>query len=297
MCQFNRCLSARPVRPILLTTPRRTPLKASQLLDADWNHWPDGPEPDAIARTVAQEGFAGIEIGVYRSGVELSADRCEALWALPDAHGLRVGMVLYSLPAERWPRGALSCPDAADDVVAESRRIAAIAATFELRVIGLWPGADVVGADRDAFVDGLRRAVAAAAASGVTLAVEPKPGTLVADSQQARELCEAIDGLAVLLDTGHAFSGGEDPAASIRALADRLHHVHLGDADPGKPDDDLPCGRRHDFGAVVAALDEIGYAGAATLDLYGFTSSGGATGAEAARESRAHLATAGWDVS
>ncbi len=97
-----------------------------------------------------------------------------------------------------------------------------------------------------------------------------------------------MPGLGVLLDTGHAHASGEDPAQAVRALGDLLLHVHLGDAAPGGGDDDLPCGRLHDFSDVVAALDAT-YSGSASFDLYGAVSAGGLTAAQAVRESCDHV--------
>ena len=65
--------------------------------------------------------------------------------------------------------------------------------------------------------------------------------------------------------------------------------MHLGDAELGGGDDDLPCGRLHDLGTFVAALDATGYAGTASFDLYGAVSTGLMTGEQAVRESRDHV--------
>jgi sugar phosphate isomerase/epimerase len=78
----------------------------------------------------------------------------------------------------------------------------------------------------------------------------------------------------VLLDTGHAFAAGEDPAAVVRRLGELLLHVHLGDARPGGGDDDLPCGRLNDFSSFVDALDQTGFVGSASFDLYGAVTAG-----------------------
>ena len=134
---------------------------------------------------------------------------------------------------------------------------------------------------------GLRRVVAAA--GDVRVALEYKPQTAVETAQQALALCDDVEGLGVLLDTGHAFAVEEDPADVVERLGDRLLHVHLGDAAPGGGDDDLPCGRLHDFAAVVAALDASGFAGTASFDLYGAVTDGGLTSLAAVRESYDHV--------
>ncbi len=88
--------------------------------------------------------------------------------------------------------------------------------------------------------------------------------------EEAYELCDAIDApnVGVLLDTGHALWAAEDLPVVVHMLGDRLFHLHLGDT-PGDIDRDLPPGWNHDFTSFVAALDEIGYRGAMSLDMYG----------------------------
>ena len=251
--------------------------RAWRLTDADWNSWPDGLSGVETARQAAGLGLAGIELGVYDAAVELAPSRLAALADGP----VPITALLLSLPAERWPGGALSGD--VDRLVEQVRACAAVCRELGLSVLGLWPGADPVGAD---VLDGLRRCVAAA--GGVRIALEYKPDTAVETAAQALALCAEVEGLGVLLDTGHAHAVGEDPAEVVERLGPLLLHVHLGDAGPGGGDDDLPCGRLHDFAAVVAALDRS-YAGTASFDLYGAVSDGHLTGAEAVRESRDHV--------
>ncbi len=264
-----------------------------RLCDADWNHWPDGLDDAAVWATVTAAGFDGVELGVYQADEELAPERIERVRALVDQADLPVAMLLLSLPAERWPKGALSSAESAVRVADEARATAEAAADLGLATIGLWPGADLPGASTSDVVAGARLLVDAVVPTGVRVALEYKPGTAVATATDALELCDAVHGLGVLLDTGHAHAAGEDPAEVVRRLGQRLWHVHLGDAEAGNADDDLPVGRLHDFGPFVVALDAIGYAGAASLDLYGAVCAGIATGAEAAAESRAHLLAAG----
>jgi sugar phosphate isomerase/epimerase len=251
-------------------------VRAWRLTDADWNSWPDGLDGPAHARQTAELGLAGIELGVYDAAVELSPARLTALSGTP------VTDVLLSLTTERWPSGALS--GEIDRLVAQVTACADVCRSLDLPVLGLWPGADPVGAD---VVEGLRRVVEAA--GDIRVAVEYKPDTAVATAAESVALCAAVPGLGVLLDTGHAYALGEDPAAVVALLGPLLLHCHLGDADLGGGDDDLPCGRRHDFGAFVAALDSSGFTGTASFDLYGAVVAGVATGREAVRESRDHV--------
>ena len=254
---------------------------AWRLADADWNSWPEGLDDAAVLEQAADLGLQGVELGVYDAAVELAPGRLDALQQVARRTGVPVTAVLLSLPAERWPDGALSGD--VDRLVAQVRACADACRTLGLDVLGLWPGADPPGAD---VLPGLRRCVHAA--GSVRLALEPKPGTAVASTDEALALCREVDRLGVLLDTGHAFASGEDPAEAVHRLGDLLLHVHLGDAAPGGGDDDLPCGRLHDFAPLTAALERSGYAGSASFDLYGAVSAGLSARA-AVLESRDHL--------
>ncbi len=269
----------------MTAAPSAPPEGRSWLLsDADWNSWPAGLTDAQTFAQAAELGIAGMELGVYEPDVELAPARLAVLDDLSRSTGVAVSGVLLSLPVERWPTGAL-CGDV-DRLAAHVAACARVCRDLGLPVLGLWPG-EPAGGDP---VPGLRRVVEAAA--GVRVAVEYKPGTVVPDAATAQWLCEQVEGLGVLLDTGHAFAVGEDPADVVRALGPLLLHCHLGDAAPGGGDDDLPCGRLHDFSAFCRALDDSGFAGTASFDLYGAVTSGGLTAADAVGQSVAHLLSA-----
>lgn len=248
-----------------------------RLADCDWNSWPDGLGQAQIARQSADLGLEGLELGIYDVAVELAPDRLAELPA-----DVQVTDLLLSLTTERWPQGALS--GEIDRLVEQVQVCAQVCRDRGLGVLGVWPGADPVGSD---VVEGARRIVAAA--GDVRIALEYKPGTAVATAAEAIALCEQVPGLGVLLDTGHAYAAGEDPALLVEQLGPLLLHVHLGDASLGGSDDDLPCGRLHDMGTFVAALDASGWSGTASFDLYGAVCSQDLSGRAAVRESRDHI--------
>ncbi|HSH23891.1 MAG TPA: sugar phosphate isomerase/epimerase family protein [Acidimicrobiales bacterium] len=266
-----------------------------RLCDADWNHWPDELDDDAVWAAAAGGGMEGIELGVYRAEEELATERLERVRRLVDQTGVPVAAVLLSLPPDRWPNGALSSSATAAMVVDQAARTAEVAAGLGLDTMGVWPGADGSARawDGEVLLRGLAEVVEASAAHGVRVALEYKPGTVVPTAAEAMAVCDEVPGLGVLVDTAHAYAAGEEPAEVVAMVGERLWHVHLGDAARGSADDDLPLGRLHDFGALATALDEIGYAGAASFDLYGAVCAGVVTGVEAAAESRRHLLGAG----
>lgn len=77
------------------------------------------------------------------------------------------------------------------------------------------------------------------------------------------------DGLGVVLDTGHEWQMGRDPAEGIRIAAPHLRSVHLHDNHgEGSIDEHLPPGMgTTDWPAVLDALDEVGYAGPLMMEV------------------------------
>jgi len=284
--------------------PLRAVTPAWPTVNADWNFWPDGVDRDDIWHTCARLGFDGMELGVYRPDDELSPAALSSVEALVGATGLGVEAVLFSMPVERWPDGGLASPSTSGRAVADIGETARRAAGLGARILGVWPGADVVGPALD-VADGWSRtldaidAVAGVAGPlGLTVAVEYKPGQLVAGAHEALRLVAELGNarVGVLVDTAHAFAAGEDVAALPDGLGERLVHVHLGDSG-GDADADLPPGAEHDFVPFLSRLAGAGYAGALSFDLYGSVQAGLSTGTEASEQGltyvRAALATAG----
>ncbi len=260
-----------------------------ELCDADWNHWPDGLADGDIWREVAAAGFRGLELGAYSAADQLAPPRMAERERLASVHRLPVRAVLLSLPAEHWPQGALTGD--IDRVVAEVAACAAVCVSLGLDLLGLSPAADPAGAPWSRLISGLARVRDVAAARGVGVAVEYKPGTVTATCTEALRLAADVPGTGVLLSTGHAWAGGEDPAESVRRLDSLLWHVHLGDAAEGVPDSGMPLGRCHDVRPLAAALDAT-YSGVASLDLQGAVTVGRSTGLAASAESLRALAGA-----
>lgn len=260
------------------------------LLDADWNHWPEQASIETIARRAAALDLDGVEVGVYDPEVQLAAARLDRWTSTLDPLGLRIGAVLLSLPPDRWPEGGLGAADPTRLLDAVEASVT-IARQIGLKVLGLWPGADPADADLTVAAATLARAAAVAGRAGLRIALEPKPNDMVGDPDQALELIDTAgvaDDVGVLLDTGHELAGGRDPAVLAAGLGQRLLHVHAGDSD-GDADADLPAGRLHSLAPFLTALDDIGYDGAVTPDLYGCVSDGVAGAVDAVTESYRHI--------
>lgn len=79
------------------------------------------------------------------------------------------------------------------------------------------------------------------------------------------------DSLGVNLDIGHAAVYGEEPAESVRRCADHITGIHLEDIAGGKGGKHyhlIPGEGGIEFEPVFTALEDIGYEGFVTLELY-----------------------------
>jgi sugar phosphate isomerase/epimerase len=138
------------------------------------------------------------------------------------------------------------------------------------------------------FYEELMPCVEVAEEVGVGLLVEPEPELLIERFDEYLEFVDRVDSKRVGLnfDVGHAFCVGEDPQDWIAAMAPYTHHYHLEDIAATRVHKHLVPGHGAiDFDATLRAIDESGYAGWLTVELYPYLDSPD----EAAREAREFL--------
>lgn len=119
-------------------------------------------------------------------------------------------------------------------------------------------------------VESLRYLAQQATERGMQLMVENIPG-LFNQKETLRRLLDEVPGLGWHLDVGHANLGGSGNLTSqlLEALGDRLVHVHLSDNKGGDADLHLPLGAGTiDWPAIVGALQQHGYDGTITLEVF-----------------------------
>jgi inosose dehydratase len=130
----------------------------------------------------------------------------------------------------------------------------------------------------DAMVDALRRCAAIAEDHGLRPAVHPHAGSYIEFEDEIERLLDESE-LDLCLDTGHAAYAGIEADRALVAYSPRLAHVHLKDVRDEVVGRGLrfwdalaegvfcPLGEGSvDLPAVLSALDEIGYAGYATIE-------------------------------
>ena len=77
------------------------------------------------------------------------------------------------------------------------------------------------------------------------------------------------DAVGLVVDTGHAWTSGDDPASEIRTAGSRLWGTHLQDVDGQDPQDNhwIPGHGGLNWEEIRAALDTVGYAGLWTFEV------------------------------
>lgn len=139
---------------------------------------------------------------------------------------------------------------------------------------------------REYLLDSLDEITDYAQAAGVEVGIEFEPELLVECTDEVLELIDEVgsDALGVNLDIGHAAVYGEDPAESVRRCAGNITGVHLEDIAGGRRGKHyhlIPGDGDLDFESVFEALDDIGYDGFATMELYTYPDAPDQAAAEA----------------
>lgn len=151
---------------------------------------------------------------------------------------------------------------------------------------------------RDAVPRSLDELGPIAEETGVRILLENLPYQCDYPFLTMRELRPLVNGypegqVGLVIDTGHAWVIGNDPAEEIRAAGPRLWGTHLQDVAHDAPQDShwVPTHGGLDWEAILGTLSEVNYAGAWTFEVHGARY--GETPEELARET--HRVARHWE--
>jgi sugar phosphate isomerase/epimerase len=243
---------------------------------------------------IAQAGYAACEIMAdlpHMTPMTLTDDQIAGIASAVRSRNLAVSNInafTGFFAAGAGPTGDTYHPTWLEhDEAARNVRIAHTVSAIRLakalgaESVSLQPGGPTIGTGLSRaqagqrFAEGVRRALPAAREHGVILAIEPEPGLFVQTTAEYRQWKAEFFADEPLVrmnfDVGHAFCVGEDPAAVAREMAGEYAHVHLEDIAATRVHQHLIPGEGAiDFEALFAALDEAGYGGWVTVELYPF---------------------------
>ena len=246
----------------------------------------DRPPWSVFLDEVAESGYDGVELGPYGYLPTDAAVLAEELAAR--SLTLVAGYVMGPLHTEA---GRVAALREARDVL---RLVSAVGGAYLVVIPGVITGSGprTTNGPRSMDDDGLLavartiRCIAEEAGSvGVRVAFHPHAGSGIETGVDADRLLAEVDrdALGLVLDTGHSFYAGDDPATRIRELGSRIVYVHLKDVTPAvllrateggwefwkayRAGVFCPLGAGGvDFAAVRGALDSVGYSGWLTVE-------------------------------
>lgn len=245
--------------------------------------------PEAVRR-IADHGYAGVEILADTPHAYLPdfhEDGRASLETALDETGIAVSNVNANTTAGYYddaPPSSFFDPTiiTADDEDREwrieyTKQAIDLAAAVDSPAVCVPSGRPLPGnppeAAREYLYDSLEEITDYAESADVSVGIEFEPELLVECTDEVLTVIDEVgsDALGVNLDIGHAAVYGEDPAESVRKCAGNITGVHLEDIVGGlrgKHYHEIPGKGDIDFEAVFAALDDVGYDGFATLELY-----------------------------
>ena len=189
--------------------------------------------------------------------------------AMIRAHGL----VMHSLhlPFSRELDISLADPTLREATMASQMDLLKRGAAAGIPLFVIHPSSEpIADEDRPARMaqskESLAELTELAVSLGVTLAVEDIPRTCLGNcSAEMNELLTAHPALRSCFDTNHLL--GEDAAAYVRAVGDKIVTTHVSDYDFLNERHWLPGEGKQDFLGILSALCEVGYTGAWLYEL------------------------------
>jgi sugar phosphate isomerase/epimerase len=120
------------------------------------------------------------------------------------------------------------------------------------------------------FKDGINNVLPFAEEEKVKILVEPEPGLLLENSSEFLQFIKDFDSdyIGLNFDIGHFVCVNEDPSKLVFKLSDYIHHFHLADIKNKVHNHLIPGLGSINFKDVVKSINDIGYDGFITVELY-----------------------------
>ena len=109
-----------------------------------------------------------------------------------------------------------------------------------------------------------------AVGKSIRIGIEYEPGLLIERYEEISGMIDRVksDALGVNLDLGHSHVLGEVPDTVIRALSQRIFHIHVEDIRDGKHYHLVPGAGDMDFPGIFRCLSDFGFDGFVSVELY-----------------------------
>jgi sugar phosphate isomerase/epimerase len=120
------------------------------------------------------------------------------------------------------------------------------------------------------FIDGIKQVLPIAEEEKVKILVEPEPGLLLENSNEFLQFIKNFDSeyIGLNFDIGHFVCVDEDPSELVFKLANYIHHFHLADIKNKIHYHLIPGSGSINFKKIIKSINEIGFDGFITVELY-----------------------------
>jgi sugar phosphate isomerase/epimerase len=239
--------------------------------------WPLGTATSGLAgpeslRACRDAGIEAVELDLFGGGRDAGTAEGLASFAAEAAAVRAAGLRLWSVHLPFGGAWDISAAAGAEGAVDRLLGLLPVAARWGAVLAVVHGSAEPVrpeerGGRLERAAASLRRLQAAAAAAGLQLALECLPRTCLGNrTSEVADLVERVPGLRVCCDVNHLFH--ETPAAFIRALGSHLVTLHVSDNDGRDERHWLPGEGSIDWGGVLRALADVGYAGPFLFEVH-----------------------------
>lgn len=234
---------------------------------------------DKVTEILAEIGYPGIEILAERPHAlpnDLGSSERQALRKKLQGRGLQICAVCPLVAPHRNPASPFSLERK------DSRRYleecVRLAADLECNTVVFPAGWSVIGVDPQECYkyscETLSHVSLTAEKMGVQLAVEAvwhRASNIVYTSSQAIEMARAVGSPAVklMIDTFHVCAENELIPDVVRAYGDETIHVHLADIAENRRERRIPGEGIVNIMEALSALQDSGYDGAVSIELWG----------------------------
>lgn len=245
------------------------------------NEFCEGWDFESVCELAARAGYDGVEVAPFTLGApvpEIPAERREALRQTAEENGLAIVGLHWLL--SRTEGMHMNHPDqqvrqrtsdylrAEIDLCADLGASRMIVGSPEQRNV---PEGETYEATWERSAELFKKLASHAGARGVTLCIEPLAPdecNFIQTAAEARRMVEAVDQHAfqMMLDVKAMSSENKPIPDIIRSSAQYLEHFHANDANlrgPGFGDTD--------FEPIAAALNEVGYDGWVSVEVFDFS--------------------------
>lgn len=223
-------------------------------------------ETEKSFETLGKSGIGTTEI-FFNALCELSPKFIRQLKKIKDEYGMKVvsvhptmslaeSFMLFSAYARRYDEG-----------ISQYKRYAEVAAELGAEYIIMHGGKPNDVLDNYGYCERFARIADAVKESGAQLLQENVVNYRAGNLEMLKYMAETLDDVGFCIDVKQSVRGGYSPFDALEAVSGHIRHLHISDH-TAENDCMLPLRGNFDFAGFFKTADDLGYCGAAMIEVY-----------------------------